>query len=466
MARERQTIAIGSGKGGVGKSLVAANLGIALAKRGRRVILVDADLGGANLHTFLNMDPPERTLSHFIHRDVDSLPEVVVPTPIPNLSLISGARDLLEVANPMHQQKVRLLRHLGKLECNDLIVDLGAGTTYNVLDFFLFAPHGMLVLAPEPTSEENAYRFLKAAYLRRLRTVQSVYGIKALLERAVAEFTARGLSTPRELVGTVSQLDADAGRQVAEEMARFQPLLVVNQVRSADDEHIGVRIGQTCRDLLGISLSYAGSVPFDDLVWKAVRRHRPLLIDAPGCRAGRAIEAIAEHLLSGTGVAHGTEDVHRHFRRVALEGSGPVVPRSPAGVRPQRPTPVPPPEARPLTSMPPPSEPAQSEPAQSELALPPLEPPAAAEDTTPLDGSVLQAVRKARGLSLDQVAEKTRIPRAKLQAIEDNDAASFAARVYLRGFVFQFAQFLGLDGERTARAYLQHLDRVGKAQAS
>ena len=463
MARERQTIAVGSGKGGVGKSLVAANIGIALAKRGRQVILVDADLGGANLHTFLNMDPPERTLSQFIQRSVESLPEVVVPTPIPNLSLISGARDLLEVANPMHQQKMRLLRHLGKLECNDLIIDLGAGTTYNVLDFFLFAPHGMLVLAPEPTSEENAYRFLKAAYLRRLRTVQNVYGIKSLLERAVAEFTARGLSTPRELVGTVSQLDVDAGRQVADEMARFQPLLVVNQVRGADDEHIGERIGRTCRDVLGISLTFAGSVPFDDLVWKAVRRHRPLLVDAPGCRAGRAIEAIVEQLLGGTGVAHGTEDVHRHFRRVALEGTGPVVPRSLTGVRPQRPT------APPAVVA---AEPAPAEPEQSELALPPLElpqldrPPLGAEDTNPLDGSVLQAVRKARGLTLDQVAEKTRIPRAKLQAIEDNDAASFAARVYLRGFVYQFAQFLGLDGERTARAYLQHLDRAAKTQAS
>ncbi|MBN2362361.1 MAG: helix-turn-helix domain-containing protein [Deltaproteobacteria bacterium] len=448
MANGRRVIAVGSGKGGVGKSLVAANIGIALAKRGQRVILVDADLGGANLHTFVNLDAPGRSLSQFVQRRVETLTEVVVATPIPNLSLISGARDLLDVANPMYQQKQRLLRHLGKLDCDALILDLGAGTSYNVLDFFLFAAHGMLVLAPEPTSEENAYRFLKAAYLRRLRTVQAVYGIKPLLERAVAEFNARGLSAPRELVGTVRDIDAQAGQQVAEEMARFRPLLVVNQVRNADDERIGERIARICRDALGISLTFAGAVPFDDLVWKAVRRQRPLLVEAPGCRAGRAIEGIVDLLLRGAGVAHGTEDVHRHFRRVALDASGPVLPRAAGGVRPRS------------------SEGAAPGLAEPELELPlsPDRAPATG-DGAAVDGSVLQAVRQARGLSLEQVAERTKIPCAKLQAIEADDAAAFAAPVYLRGFVCQFAQALGLDGDRTARAYMRHLEEL-KARAS
>ncbi len=175
-SRARRLVSVGGGKGGVGKSLISANLGIELARRGRRVVLVDADLGGANLHTCLGIEMPRRTLSDFIERKTDRIEDVVTPTGIPNLGLISGALDDLDAANPRYAQKMRLLRHVQGMDVDFAILDLGAGTHLNVLDFFLVSDHGVLVLVPEPTAVENAYRFVKAAFWRRVRNVASVFG--------------------------------------------------------------------------------------------------------------------------------------------------------------------------------------------------------------------------------------------------------------------------------------------------
>jgi len=135
----RRIVAIGGGKGGIGKSLVAVTFAIELVRRGMRVVLVDCDLGGANLHSFLGMEYPKETLSDFVLRRVGSLAELVIPTPVAGLGLISGARNSIQVANPMYQQKMRLMRALQHIDADAAILDLGAGTHYNVVDFFLLA---------------------------------------------------------------------------------------------------------------------------------------------------------------------------------------------------------------------------------------------------------------------------------------------------------------------------------------
>ena len=154
----------------------------------------------ANLHTCLGVNPPALTLSDFINHRVETLDEALVPTPQPGLSLMAGAMDLLESGNPTHTQKQRLFRHLARLPADYIVLDLGAGTSTHTMDFFLLAEHGILVVVPEPTSVENAYRFLKAAYLRRFRTVQKVYDVGHLIDEAVKQRNQMGIRTPRDLV--------------------------------------------------------------------------------------------------------------------------------------------------------------------------------------------------------------------------------------------------------------------------
>ncbi len=291
----RRVISIGGGKGGIGKSLVSANLGIELARRGKRVVLVDADLGGANLHTTLGIDLPRRTLSDFIERKIARIEDVVTPTGIPNLGLVSGALDHLDAANPRHAQKMRFLRHVQQMDVDYVVLDLGAGTHTNVLDFFLVSDHGVLVLVPEPTAVENAYRFVKAAFWRRMRNVAQVYGYDPLI-RAVTE--GRTFKSPVELVASLGERDPEAGANLARHLAAFRPRLVVNQARTEQDADIGRAVVSAWRKYFGLEMDYLGYISYDDEMWRAVRARRPLLLERPDAVAARAFAAVADSLLA------------------------------------------------------------------------------------------------------------------------------------------------------------------------
>ncbi|HUL58364.1 MAG TPA: P-loop NTPase [Anaeromyxobacteraceae bacterium] len=291
----RRVVSIGGGKGGIGKSLIAANLGIALARRGKRVVLVDADLGGANLHTTLGLDLPRRTLSDFIERRVERIEDVVTPTGIENLGLVSGALDHLDAANPRYAQKMRLLRHVQQMDVDYAILDLGAGTHTNVLDFFLVSDHGVLVLVPEPTAVENAYRFVKAAFWRRMKNVAQVFGYDALLRSVMG---SGSFKSPVELVATVTERDPDAGANLARQLAGFRPRLVVNQSRTPQDAEIGLAVVAAWRKYFGLEMDYLGHIDYDDEMWRAVRARRPLLVERPDVPSARAFGAIVDALLA------------------------------------------------------------------------------------------------------------------------------------------------------------------------
>ncbi|HZN93023.1 MAG TPA: P-loop NTPase [Myxococcales bacterium] len=296
-SRPRRIIAVGGGKGGIGKTMVSANLGIALARAGQRVLLVDADLGGANLHTCLGVPSPQLTLSDFVGRHTDKIEDVVVPSGVPNLRLIAGASDVLDAANPRYQQKVKLLRNLQGVDADYLVLDLGAGTAFNTLDFFLLADTGLLVLLPEPTSVENAYRFMKAAFFRKLQYLEDQYGIAALVEDMLS--TREGaVRTPYEFVARVKAQDPGVGEGLERELKDFRVHLVVNQVRTTADNNVGQAVVSAWKKFFGLELSFLGSVRYDDEAWKAVRRRRPVLLERPDCDAAQAMVKIAERLLS------------------------------------------------------------------------------------------------------------------------------------------------------------------------
>ena len=288
--RPGRIVSVGGGKGGVGKSLVAASLGIELARRGCRVVLVDCDLGGANLHTSLGIDPPRRTLSEFVNHSVERIEEILVPTGIPNLSLVSGALDHLDAASPSHGQKMRLIRHLQSMEADFAILDLAAGTQKNTLDFFLLADHKVLVLAPEHSAVENAHRFVKAAFWRRLRAASSIFGVANLLDEFLDGGRFRG---PAEVLDAIQGADEEAGRQLREQMAAFRPGLVVNQVRTPEDAELGPGVAAAWRRHFGIDMDVLGAVEYDDDVWRAARERRPLLLARSESRAARSLVRIA-----------------------------------------------------------------------------------------------------------------------------------------------------------------------------
>jgi len=289
---------IGGGKGGSGKSFITANIGICLSKLGARVILVDADLGGANLHTFLGISPPDLTLSDFIKKRVSSLHEVLIPTEIPNLQLLTGAQDLLNAMDSKNVQKRKLLRSIQHLEGDYLLVDLGGGNSVSVLDFFLMSDGGILVVTPEPTSIENTYRFLKSAFYRRLRHSVSSHRVKTMIDGAMDRKNEVGIQNPYELIKAVRHVNEEEARSIEVEVETFQPNLILNQVRSRKDIEIGFSIRSACQKYFGIRLHYLGYVVYDQDVGYSVRRRRPLVLENPNSRAAQCVSEIASKLAS------------------------------------------------------------------------------------------------------------------------------------------------------------------------
>jgi flagellar biosynthesis protein FlhG len=296
----RRIWSLGGGKGGIGKSLLTASLGWQLSRMGKRVILVDADLGGANLHTCLGLAAvPERTLGDFIQRRVERIDDVVVETGVPRLRLISGASDFLAAANIKHAQKVRVLNRLRTLDVDVVLIDLGAGTSFNIVDFFLVSDLGVLTVVPEPTSVENGYRFIKSALYRKLRAVAEDDTVRALVDSALDPKNADRIRTPLDLLAAVERADAAAAERLRAEIESFRPHFVVNQVRAEADVPIGHQLVAACARHLGIRASYAGYVSYDDAVWQSVRRRRLFMSDSPGCSAAEQVRRLARGLLHG-----------------------------------------------------------------------------------------------------------------------------------------------------------------------
>jgi flagellar biosynthesis protein FlhG len=300
VARPRRQIwSIGGGKGGIGKSLLTAALGWQLARMGKRVILVDSDLGGANLHTCLGLRTPERTLGDFIRRRFDRIEDVLVETGVPLLRLISGASDFLGAANIKYTQKVRVLNRIRSLEVDVLLLDLGAGTSYNIVDFFLVSDVGLLTVVPEPTSIENAYRFIKSALYRRLRNAAHNEEVRQTIEAALDAKNTRGIRTPLDLLAAIEKGHPEEGVVLRKELDAFRPSFVVNQAREEADAAIGHQLVAACARHLGVHSTYVGYVHYDEAVWRSVRGRRLFMADAPRSRAAEDIARLARVLVHG-----------------------------------------------------------------------------------------------------------------------------------------------------------------------
>jgi flagellar biosynthesis protein FlhG len=289
--------AIGGGKGGVGKSLVTANTSICLALMGYKVVVVDLDLGGANMHTCLGIPIPDRTLSDYLSKKITNFSDLLVQTPIKNLQIISGAQDELGIANIKQMHKNKILANLNELDADYVLLDLGAGTTFNTLDFFISADKGVLVILPEPTSIENTYRFIKSVYHRRLKMIEELLDIQPLINQAMNAKISAPHSTPVDLVKRIIDMNPEAGLKLQREISKFKPQIIMNQIRNQQDIDIGFSIQSVCKRYFGIDLDYVGYLDYDSAVWQSVKKRKPLLMEYPNSRLVNNFDRIVHKLL-------------------------------------------------------------------------------------------------------------------------------------------------------------------------
>lgn len=227
------------------------------ARAGYRVVLLDADLGGANLDTFLGCPRPTMSLGDFFRKNVTALDDLAMDTGVPGLSLIAGDADSLAAAAPHHSQKEKLIRHLRKISASLVIVDLGAGTSFNTLDLFNAADMGLVVTVPEPTAIQNCFSFIKSVTLRGL-------------ERR------SGVKRRDAMVGPLSRsLDVE-DPEVQRAMAQRVPL-IINRARAAQAQTVVRTLGGLARRFLGSQVDLVGSVRDDPAARRSIQQMRPLL---------------------------------------------------------------------------------------------------------------------------------------------------------------------------------------------
>ncbi|HEV8324912.1 MAG TPA: P-loop NTPase [Myxococcota bacterium] len=285
-----------AGKGGVGRTLLAVNGAVYLANMGYRVVLFDADLGNCNLHTLLGAEPPDRTLDDFVHKRVDSLNALVVPTRVANLGLVSAARDPIGAASLKHGPRTRLFTHLASIQADYVVVDTPVGTGLTTLDFFNLAHGPVAVTVATPAATERLWRFICAAFIRSALRVGPPAPARALLEEAFDQSVGRPAPSPGALVRAARALDEASATAVEQARARFRPALIVNEARTRADAELGEAIRVLARDRLDVDLDVLGTLSWDEAAWISVSRRRPVVVEAPESPFSQQIEQLVHRL--------------------------------------------------------------------------------------------------------------------------------------------------------------------------
>ena len=264
-----QIYPIGGGKGGVGKTFITASLGALIAKWGKKVVIIDLDLGASNLHTLLGMQSPTIGLNSFLNKTVQHLESAAVPTSIPNLFLISSFHCYLEIANLFYAHKVKIIEAIKKLPFDYVLLDLGPGTNFNTLDFFLTSEEGILICTPEPTSIENSFRFIKTIYYRKLKQMIKRHIFESL-QKEISEDFIKPEMRPSDFIETVLKYDSEKEPFLRSQLSKFKFKFIFNQFRNNLDPTLGNQFETICNRHFYSIFQFLGYVNFDGRIQDAI----------------------------------------------------------------------------------------------------------------------------------------------------------------------------------------------------
>lgn len=291
-------IPVASGKGGVGKTLLSANLGIALAQQNKTVVMVDLDLGGSNLHTVLGIRNRRPGIGHFINREVETIEQLVVETAQERLFFIAGDGLLSGTANLPYWRKLAILTQLEGLTADYVILDLGSGTSFNTLDFFLTSHAGLIVTTPDTTAILNAYAFLKGSMYRLL---QRSFPGKSAERQAVLDFMQEKVEgqdrSIQTLVAQLGDIDPASGTVAEEVLNQFRPRVVMNMGRTAQDIRLGGRLRQVVKNNLQTDVEFIAYLPHDELASRSPLDRSPTLLTYPDAAYSRAVTQCASKII-------------------------------------------------------------------------------------------------------------------------------------------------------------------------
>ncbi|MGB8223767.1 MAG: helix-turn-helix domain-containing protein [Polyangiales bacterium] len=497
------TIAILGAKGGVGTSLVSANLAIYLATIGKRVLAVDADPAGADLHAMLGIAPrvgpyvpptpafgAEGSVAAVLdHESVNTLPpREPVDGPIPSLQCMDGGLSEPHRGSVRRSSLRELQGRLVKHDADFAVVDLGSAASDAAIRFWCRANHRLALTTPEPNAVSGLYRLVRKAFAAMALESVSDERQQSVLHAA---FTKAGHTpAPSDIAALVQREWPELGKALHECMSTLQFPFIVNEARLRADLELGDQITVAVRRRYGVYLKYLGYVEHDDAVRTCSRKRRPLLLESPGSRASRNIEKIARRLFASQDgrrdrapwrevpqsshhdvleVERGAtdEEIRRAYKRMCgvfdpenlvtfglFDGEGLEAARArideaydvlldPARRRPYE------------ISVFPEALETKVEAEQEQVPSGELPPAPSITPDTEFSGALLRAVRESQGTSLEQISERTKVGTNYLRCIEDDAYKSLPAAVYVRGFVSEVAKCLRLDPQQVSQSYLR-----------
>jgi flagellar biosynthesis protein FlhG len=293
-------IPVASGKGGVGKSLIAANLGVAFAQAGQRVVLADLDLGASNLHLVLGHQSPKTGIGTFLNDTRSDFDEVITDTDVRGLRFIPGDTEIPGTANlKTFQLKALVKRFLAlKEETDILILDLGAGTHQSILDFFLLSGQGIVVSAPMVTAVLNAYVFLKNTVFRLMSTVFAKgSSARTYLEKVRKDGSgSKRLYIPK-MLPEVQKIDPESYNKFMTRISRLHPRLIMNMIDDPKDSDVAMKIRRSCEEYLDLKIEHLGVVYRDSIQDTALASRLPILLYKPQSVLSQAVYRIADKIL-------------------------------------------------------------------------------------------------------------------------------------------------------------------------
>lgn len=289
-------IVVGGGKGGVGKSCLAVNLSLEIARRGWRTVVVDADLGCSNIETLFGMRPGAPLDDYFFDNEPKSLGSLLADTPYSNLRILPGASGLLEATDPGVDQLIRFRNAIHHIDADVVIVDLDAGTRRSTLDLFLLgSKSSIVVVTPEKTSMDNAFKFVRAALYRKIERFYDSPEVGRLLRysETLPDFISdieRSKVLKHSLRGRIIT-------EVCGLAASIHPKIVVNRARNPYEAMVTANIvSKYIRTHLLMEPDTLGHILFDKRIPDAVNLGIPFISKYPRHKVTRNVSTIGNRL--------------------------------------------------------------------------------------------------------------------------------------------------------------------------
>jgi flagellar biosynthesis protein FlhG len=298
MNQKTTIIPIASGKGGVGKSMLAANLAITLAAMGHSTVAADLDLGGSNLHTVLGLPNKYPGIGDYLKGSQTSLQNLLIPTRNANLKFLPGDGRIPFMANIPYLQRLQLMKELCRIPARYLLLDLGAGSSFNTLNLFSLARRAMIVTTFDPPAIMNFLVFLRNFQYRLITSLVKPHD-QELFDRLVEAFRSHANSKPLtvdRLLHMIAERDQMLAARVRKVCGEFEPRLVFNMGDGTEELSIWPGLQRTMKKNLSMEAACFGFVFYDQAARRAVQRQTTLVEGYPDSRTAKCVKALAKRI--------------------------------------------------------------------------------------------------------------------------------------------------------------------------